>query len=583
MALAVAAPAVPLIVALLARRHPTWVPDLDLALTELRVRDVGGAHSPLVGLPGRIGTLQQQGSHPGPISFYLLAPVYRLLGSTSFALQAATVILHVAAATVAVGLVGRRAGRGWALAVSGALLAFVAAIGPGLFTEPWNPYLPLLWWPAFLVGVWCALQGDAVGLAVVVVAGSICGQTHVPYLGPVGVLTALAVAGWARRSDAGHRLRRLAAVALLAAALWAPPVLDQLVHHPGNASLLADHLLSPSEPEVGVRDGGRLVLEHLDLAHLVRATLVDAGRLGERYPTGASAGRGALTAAVLGAVIVVGARRSTQEAGAAALVVLVATVAALLAAARILGYPWGYLTLWMWPLGLAAALAAVATVVTQGGDRVALRRGQRPTWLALLGLLLVAALTTAAVVPARRAAPTNPIVGRTVLALVPDVVAALQPGGRYLVTWSDSIHLGAHGYGLFDELERRGVDVVVPASYATQFGRHRAVGGDPVTGQLVVATGQAIERWVDQPGRELASVDVRTTAERAEARRVRVELVSVLRHAGLDRLVPSVDDNLFAVAFDPQLPAAARPLLDRLDVLGAPAAVFLVPAGAELP
>ena len=48
-------------------------------------------HTPLIGLPGRIGTYPDQGSHPGPLSFYLLAPTYRLLGSSSWALEAGTV------------------------------------------------------------------------------------------------------------------------------------------------------------------------------------------------------------------------------------------------------------------------------------------------------------------------------------------------------------------------------------------------------------------------------------------------------------------------------------------------------------
>jgi hypothetical protein len=60
-----------------------WAPVLDLAVTELRVRDVGTAHTPLVGLFGRFGPMgNDQGSHPGPLSFYLLAPVYRLLGGS---------------------------------------------------------------------------------------------------------------------------------------------------------------------------------------------------------------------------------------------------------------------------------------------------------------------------------------------------------------------------------------------------------------------------------------------------------------------------------------------------------------------
>ncbi len=38
-----------------------------------------------------------QGSHPGPLSFYLLAPAYRILGSTPFSLELGTVLIHGAA------------------------------------------------------------------------------------------------------------------------------------------------------------------------------------------------------------------------------------------------------------------------------------------------------------------------------------------------------------------------------------------------------------------------------------------------------------------------------------------------------
>ena len=70
----------PLIVAVAVLRSRPWHPVLDLAMTEFRVRDVFTRHTPLIGLPGRIGEYPDQGSHPGPLSFYLLAPTYRLLG-----------------------------------------------------------------------------------------------------------------------------------------------------------------------------------------------------------------------------------------------------------------------------------------------------------------------------------------------------------------------------------------------------------------------------------------------------------------------------------------------------------------------
>ncbi len=83
---------VPLVVALIAFNRPQWHPIADLAQSELRVRDVGTRHSPLVGLAGRIGPWTDPGSHPGPLSFWALAPVYRLLGGTAFAFSASALV-----------------------------------------------------------------------------------------------------------------------------------------------------------------------------------------------------------------------------------------------------------------------------------------------------------------------------------------------------------------------------------------------------------------------------------------------------------------------------------------------------------
>jgi hypothetical protein len=105
-----AALAIPFVVALVALAGSHWSPVLDLAMTELRVRDVLGPHTPLIGLPGRIGTFPDQGSHPGPLSFYLLAPVYRLLGSTAYGLLVAAAVINVAAAWTAIWVAGRRGG-----------------------------------------------------------------------------------------------------------------------------------------------------------------------------------------------------------------------------------------------------------------------------------------------------------------------------------------------------------------------------------------------------------------------------------------------------------------------------------------
>lgn len=193
IALLVAVIGLPLVVAVIALHGTRWFPVLDLAMTEVRVRDVGGAHTPLIGLPGRIGTLAQQGSHPGPLSFYALAPAYRLFGSSSWALQAATAALNLVAVSVSLVLAHRRGGTRLLLAVAVVLAFLVRGYGVGTLTEPWNPYLPLLWWVVVLLAAWSVVCGDFVVLPVAVFAASFCAQTHLPYLGLSLGLGALAV------------------------------------------------------------------------------------------------------------------------------------------------------------------------------------------------------------------------------------------------------------------------------------------------------------------------------------------------------------------------------------------------------
>ena len=139
----------------------------------MRVRDVFSGHPPTIGLGGRIfGINNTQGAHPGPLSFYLLAPVYRLFGSTSWALQMSGAVLNVVAAghhavgdAPAVGPARRAAGGGRARRSSSSCTART------LLVYPWNPFMPVLFWVLFLVCVWGVLCGDLPLLPVAVLAG----------------------------------------------------------------------------------------------------------------------------------------------------------------------------------------------------------------------------------------------------------------------------------------------------------------------------------------------------------------------------------------------------------------------------
>lgn len=589
----------PLFVALGGFRRPTWTPVLDLAMTELRVRDVGGPHTPLIGLPGRIGTLSQQGSHPGPLSFYALAPTYRLLGSTAWALQVATVVVHAVAMGTALAVAGRRGGRPLVLAVGVLLAALTAGYGGGALTEPWNPYLPLLWWVVALLAVWSVLCGDLVLLPLVVLAGSFCAQTHIPYLGLSLGMGALAVAAvalrwWQAPADRGRLVRWVAAAAGLGLLLWLPPTIDQVRHEPGNYRQLLDHFANPDEEMKGLGDGVEVGFRYFDVVHLVQGDVTDPGWLvtsaGGHRP---STWRGLGGAALWAAAALVAWRRRHRALVALHTVVGAGLVLMVVAISRIFGVVWYYLILWGWGIGLLAALATSWTVVSVVAERWRSASGVTaarwaPVALAVVGLMTSARFAVAAADSRHSDAP----VAAELALVVDDTSAALTAGagsstghdGRYLITWDDAFHIGSQGFGLLSELERRGFDVGVEDGRRVPATAHRVLDPALATARVHLATGAHVARWRAVPGAvEVATADPRSAAGRAEQARLRDEVIATLQRLELDELVPAVDDNLFGAAIDERVPDATRQQMGRMLEIGAPLSVFVIPPGTPDP
>jgi hypothetical protein len=609
---------VPMLVAVVQMRQPTWRPVLDLAMTELRVRDVGGSHTPLIGLPGRIGqSLEEQGSHPGPLSFYALAPTYRLLGSSAWALQVGTVVIHLAALLVALALARRRGGVLLVAAVSLGVAFLVTGYGAGALTEPWNPYMPLLWWLVLLLAVWSVLCDDLVGLPVAVAAGSFCAQTHVPYLTLTVGLGALAVAwvAWgARRAPKGSRARRDAGRWALAAMgtgviLWMPPTIDQVVNEPGNYAKLVDHFTTPPDPEtpIGVRAAAGETLDRLDLWHLGSHQLGEPGLLTsgspDRFP---SPWRGAAlllawAAAAAVAVRIVRDRRIIALHAVAG----VGLVLGAFSISRIFGLTWYYLMLWMWTIAVVMALATAWTAVAWWTGARRDGRGPRSAHDAADGSTVVAAgrhgpgfalaaamavvallLTVRTSIDATDAEPSDAQLSVVLNDLVDPTVAGLERGegaatgrdGRYLVSWSDALHIGSQAYGLMSELERAGFDAGLIPLFHVPATDHRVVPPDEATARVELVTGHFVEEWRARPGAvELAHVDARTPAEVERFDALRAQVLDELRAAGLDELVEVVDVNLFGAAVDPRVPDVTRRRMDEMLHLGLPTSVFVAP------
>lgn len=533
----------------------------DVALVEMRVRDVGFSNPPLVGLNGRFYGYGEAGSHPGPLSFYALAPLYRLFGSTSWALGVASAILSVTAAALAIWIGHRRGGWRFALAVALVVGLLARAYGVERLVNAWNPNLPMLWWFVFLLAVWSVLCHDLVLLPVAVFAGSYAAQTHFPYSGPVVVVGTLAAAylgynlhkKW-REPDERRRLLRWTVLGTgLLGVLWLLPLLQQMANRPGNAAIIVENFRNPDQPQVPFGEAWKAWLGHLNVDEMLRGG-VDPELLQTTGPSLA----GLVLLAVWAATAVMAWRRREPSLIRLHLVVAVAFVAGLVSISRILGTLFPYLMLWAWGVTALMTLATMWTLLSlpasarsddhsPSAEQVPQPRQLRGAVVGLAsGAVALSALFT---FDAASAEMIHPDLGRALDRLAARTTDGLEedPVGcgndcRYVVSVVDPINMSGQAMGLIVELERQGIPVRVQPSQETGVRSHRVM--DPAKADAIVhlaATGPAIASARDRPGAiELAYDDPYTPAEHAEQEPRVAELADALDEQGYEELASQV-------------------------------------------
>ncbi len=451
----------------------------------------------------------------------------------------------------------------------------------------------------FLLAVWSVLCDDVVMLPVAVAAGSLCAQTHVPYLGlavGVGSIAVIAAArAWLRAapgSDERRRVARWGATALLVGgALWIPPLVDQAINDPGNLRALQDHLVTPSgsDEPVGLGRGVELALRHLDVAGLVGEARADGTLLDASAHTDGSLVPGVLLLAVWLAAALVARRLGPPALVRLHLVVAAGLVLGVVSISRILGKEWYYLMLWAWGVTALLLLSVGWTAAVVIG-----RLRQRGRTGAAWALGGVVAATVLAVIVAVTAAvtldPPESHVSSTLGRIVSPTAAALERGegaatgedGRYQVRWDDAYYFGSQGYGLVSELERAGFDAGLSETFHVPITDHRVIETRDATATVHLVTGRYVAAWRGVPDAvEVAYVEPRNAAERAEFSQLRSDVIDDLRSDGLDDLVPMVDDNLFGLSIDERISDRTERWTARMLRLGEPTAVFVTPPGVE--
>jgi hypothetical protein len=267
------------------------------------------------------------------------------------------------------------------------------------------------------------------------------------------------------------------------------------------------------------------------------------------------------------------------------LVLAAALTAGLVSMTRILGKVWFYLTLWSWMTLLLVVVSVLWTAVLVVRRRAELhddRLGHAAVGvLAFMTALSLGAVVVQEVPERTQSDGLRAVVPPTVDAIDAGLGAAVGHDGTYLVVWQDALYIGAQGYGLVNELERRGIDAGVRDPWRVPVTAHRVLPSGSFDAEVHLVSGPYVDEWRAREGFvEVVEVDIRTDEERARFEQLRERVVLRLDEIDRSDLVDAVDRNLFGASLDPDLPRDVVDDLSEMLLLGAPVAVFIAPAGS---
>jgi hypothetical protein len=498
----------PLAVTLASLLGAHWHPSGDTALEVLRIRDVGGRHTPLTGVQSRFGW-----DHPGPAMFWLLAPFYWVRGDTGILFGVG--LLNGLALAGAVIVAWRRGGQAFTVIVGIGALLLERALGSSLLVDAWNPWASVLPFLAYVLLAWSVAERDFIALPWTVGVGSFLVQTHVGYaplvLGIGGIAAALAFVGPRRDGDKRTWTLRRGAIAgvVVGVILWLPPIVQELTGNPRNLSEIVSYFRHPTEPAVGLAGGWGIMGKELGGAWL---TGKDASAIGAAAARASVIPALVLLAAVLGFGTVAWRRREGTVARLAILLVAASGVG-VIAGARITGLPGIYLVRWWWVLGMLLWCSLAWSAWTL------LAATQPARVIAVLAISALAAGSVGGAIAAVRTDVPLQHVSTAVERLTPSVTAPLSRDRTYLVTFANLSELGAAGEALYLALSERGFHVKVLPEHAQQFGTWRVAHAGDTNGTITLVDSDDLARGWTPPAaaRELAHYDPLSPARRARA------------------------------------------------------------------
>ena len=530
----------PFAIAILTRAGRDFLPVGDIALMDLRVRDVGGQDTPLVGVYSRFGW-----NHPGPAPYYLVAPLSLISGQPAWA----TLVGHVLFQAAVVGMIAWVAWRSGGLPRLLAALALVGlafgAMGPSMVLDAWNPNVAYPTFVLFALLAWILSYGTPRVLPAVAVVGTILVQSHLGYLPLVAAATVVATVLCVRCGHGWTAFRQPGAWTLGAlVVLWAPPLLHEVVH-PSNVRELARAQTDPSEPLLGLSNAASVLAEEF---RVPPPWLGGEHRLDEFTNTVLPTSAWWLLVPLCLLVVAALATRRRSIRGSAELVALTATlvVVGLVSVARVVGAPERYVFFWRVPLAL------LVVFVTGWAFWLAARLDERPRARRLAGGALAAIVVVASATLSVRIAQVDDVSDAEPLAH--EAVASARsslPDGRVLVRAAGVGFLGIQRT-VVNELDRHGASVFADEDHGFMFGYSRTAAPDDVDEiWYVTEGGEYLSVLSAAPGaRMIWESSPLTAAEEEELRAGQRALWGTIEGSGRDDLFGVLQSPLAAIALD---------------------------------
>jgi hypothetical protein len=529
----------------------------DFGVIDARVRDVWHGSLPL------LGPYSNGWSHPGPLYYYVLAPLSALFDGASWTIVAGGAILHLLAIALSARLAWRRGGLSLTLLVLAVFALATLGASDRVLLDAWNPHVAMPFFALFVLQLWSVMLRDRWQLLGATIVGSFLVQTHLGYAPLVAAGFATALVGVlldAHRSDDAPRLwaRPLGVSVGAALVLWLPTIYEQLTGDPGNLTLIYRYFRDSPEGHLGLHAGAGT------FAALYRPVPVWLGGP-ERFvpltfqPRPASLWWLLVPAALLVAAGAAAARRRLAAEGRLVALVGMLTLVGVLALSRVKEEAWTYMSLWRLPLAILVVAVALNTFWRAWADP--------PPLVRTLGIGVLCLAILGGVVPiSRDILRTRHVASfHDDVAAVIDQLADRRPAGTVLVR---NVAPALRGVAptLVDVLDREGVDARVDPPGARAWGTSRTARVDEVDRVWIVTEdGMRGSQLRAVPG---AHVIARTSplpaAEERELSRLQREVALQLADAGRSDLVPWLDYRDFVPLVPKEVPSVDAAKVDRI-------------------